>query len=397
MKFAFLVAEYNPFHNGHAYHIAETRQKSGADAVIAIMSGNFTQRGHPAVIDKYSRAEAAVRCGADCVVELPFPYATGAAPVFATGAVKIAGSLAVPGAGYILSFGSESGNLSALTEAAKILADEPEAFKHALKQKLKSGISYASATAEALLEIGCEQAAKTISGSNDILAVEYLKTLSSVKFLKPLAIKRKGGSEFETATKIRSIIESGKIDELVPFLPLSSYEIITENIKGGSTPDTEILGSLILYKLRSMPLDELSQIFDVQEGLHNRLKEFGAPKGSLEELLAVISTKRYSRSHLNRILLHMLMDLTAAKMEQYKAAVPYVKILALRESRKDILSGFGQGAAHIITRSDDCFSLPPILYDIYNIEKKASEIYALLMKNKYLRIQPQEKMRLIDM
>ena len=178
MKICGIIAEYNPFHNGHSYHMLSTREKTNCDYIICIMSGNFTQRGEPTIFDKWQRAKAAVLCGADLVIEIPTLFATSSAENFAYGSVKILDMLGVD----YLSFGSEIDDGDALNKLAKILVKEPKEYKKILKQKLSGGISFPVARKEALTAYTDDESiAKLVAGSNSILAIEYLKSLIKLK------------------------------------------------------------------------------------------------------------------------------------------------------------------------------------------------------------------------
>jgi predicted nucleotidyltransferase len=182
MKIAGIVAEYNPFHNGHQYHIEETKKQTGADYIIAVMSGDFVQRGAPAFLDKYERARAALLGGCDLVLELPVIYSTASAEFFASGAVRLLDGLGICA---FLSFGSEEGNLKPLYQLAELLTEEPEEYKRILKLHLKSGLSFPAAREQALEEYFLTNLKEMrnisipsfLKGSNNILALEYLKTL----------------------------------------------------------------------------------------------------------------------------------------------------------------------------------------------------------------------------
>ncbi|MDY4069290.1 MAG: nucleotidyltransferase family protein, partial [Lachnospiraceae bacterium] len=198
MKTAGIIAEYNPFHNGHKYHLEEVRRQTGADYLIIVMSGDFTQRGIPAVINKYSRARMALDAGVDLVLELPVCYATGSAAWFAQGAICLLDSL---GCVDLVSFGSECGDIDRLTAMAKILSEEPTAFTETLKHGLKEGLSYPTAREKALQSVLSAAASQektlrpTLSNPNDILGVEYCKALLEINSaITPHTVRRLGGA-----------------------------------------------------------------------------------------------------------------------------------------------------------------------------------------------------------
>lgn len=342
-----IIGEYNPFHNGHMYHLEESKKLTSSNYTVAIISGNFTQRGSTAIIDKWSRAEMAIRNGIDLVIELPLLYATSSAENFADGAIKILNSLKV--VDYI-SFGSETSNIDILSDLADVLYKEPIKYKSLLSHELKKGLSFPKARENALMMYleGNMKYLDVLSSPNNILGVEYIKALKKYKSnISPISIAR-----FETgyndvtysgniasATAIRNIIKNGAFDALKKLLPSSSYSILLKSIKEGHVvPDLSVFEKQIIYNLRSMYPEEIAELADVSEGLEFSLKNAADSCNTLEDLLNTIKSKRYTETRLQRILLYSLLNITKKDIELSKKTTPYVRVLGLNNRGKFLIS-----------------------------------------------------------
>ncbi len=329
MKTTAVIAEYNPFHNGHRYQLDAVRRTS--DAVIVIMSGAFVQRGAAAVFDKWIRAEAAILNGADLVLELPTAYALSTAQRFATGAVH---SLELTGVVDELCFGAETADAKLLEDTARILEEEPEDFTDPLKKGLSKGLSYPAARSAALPP----KMQGLLSSPNNILAVEYIRALIRLKSrIRPFPLLRKDAAHHDavpsgniaSATALRTLIENG--GDYAPYVPPSSFSLY----KNAPVYDTARLDTAILARLRLISAHELSRISDVTEGLENRLKAAAAASNSIGELLAAVKTKRYPLSRLRRILLYTLLGIEG----DISASIPdYLRILGMNDTGKRLLA-----------------------------------------------------------
>lgn len=237
-----IVTEYNPFHKGHAYMIEEAKRKSGADRVVVVMSGSFVQRGEPAIFDKWTRAEAALLNGADLVLELPVLFAAANAETFARAAVRI---LEESGIVDILCFGSESGDLYSMQEAAKLMVNETEEFQKLLKEQLDEGLSYPAARAKAL-ETVSHISSEILSRPNHILGLEYLKALDKYNCtMKPMTIKREGDYNspslameegYASAAAIRKALAEDRSTEAMTQLPENTHDIYNKALSLGTAP-----------------------------------------------------------------------------------------------------------------------------------------------------------------
>lgn len=324
MKVSGIVCEYNPFHNGHAYHIEETR-KNGATHIVCIMSGNFVQRGDLAVLDKFTRAELAVRSGADLVIELPVAYCLSSAEIFARGAVYLLDSL---GCVDEISFGSECGDMCKIISAMNI-ADEVSKTE-AVRMFREYGYTYPRAVSEILREID-KEAAEIISEPNNILAVEYLRALQYFKSdIKPFTIKRSGAlhdsketsQEFASASYIREHLESAR--KFVPEIWADALE--------SDTADMKYLERAVLYKIRTADDEEIWEISD-SRGLDKRI--YGNTAQSLDELFESVKSKNCTMAKVKRVILSLLIGIKGNDVAGFPS---YARVLAFNGRGKEVLS-----------------------------------------------------------
>lgn len=344
MKISGIICEYNPFHNGHLYHIEQTR-KNGATHIVALMSGNFVQRGDVAVLNKFERAKTAVRCGADLVIELPVAYCLSSAETYAKGAMYI-----LKGLGCVdeLSFGSECGDLSLLTAAVKAsyaCAKLPE-----LEDLMKLGNSYPKAL-QILIRQNCgDEIGKLFSYPNNTLAIEYLKAMVAVKLkIQPFTVKRNEmhdalttSGSIASASLIRQMMESNS-DDFDDLVPEDSSDAISASAGAGMVARFEHLERVLLYKLRTAQAEEIAALPEVGQGLENRIL-LARNETSLESMLLAIKSKRYPMSRIRRILLDLLIGI---KPEDTQNPPPYGRILAISERGRDILSAAKQAGTKL--------------------------------------------------
>ena len=344
-----IISEYNPFHNGHLHHLNESKKMSHSDYSIAIMTGNFTQRGEPSIVDKWSKTKMAIESGIDLVIELPTLYAISSAENFATGAIKILDSLGI--VDYI-SFGSECDDISILTDVANVLYNEPDEYKTLLSHELSKGESFPKAREKALMMYlnNVRRFANVLSSPNNILGIEYLKALQGQKSnIKPITVKREGSShkdniisrssKIASATAIRNVCLSNDFSLLENVLPDSSYTILTESIKMGNiVKNLSAFDKEIIYTLRKMSIEEIANLPDVSEGLEFALKSAANECNSVVELLSIVDTKRYTKTRFQRILLYAILGITKKDIQISKNIKPYIRILGFNNKGKGILS-----------------------------------------------------------
>ncbi|MBQ2932494.1 MAG: nucleotidyltransferase [Clostridia bacterium] len=376
MKTAAIVCEYNPFHNGHKFHIEETKQKLGADAVVLVMSGNFVQRGEVALFDKKLRAEAAIACGADLCIELPAVYSLASAEFFADGAIKILSSLGIVD---FLSFGAECEDLETLKNIAQLLADEPDDFSAAIKENLAKGVSFPLARAKAVSKILGSSAAEMISTPNNILAIEYIKAIISSKSrITPFAVLRKGADHDSTlpqeniasATFVRDLILNGQ--DFSQFVPDDAYKIF----KYAKIHSVKALEKAILCELAKTPAENLAKIADVGEGIENRIKAKTETASGLDELTDAVKSKRYTHSRIRRILLSALLGITDADRSMPPA---YIRILAQNEKGQKLISAAKKKSTLPLVRNTSQINKlgDPALKAVWERERMFDRIYDL--------------------
>lgn len=332
MKVAAVIAEYNPFHNGHLYHLNETK-RSGASHIIAVMSGSFTQRGEPALFTKFKRASAAIKNGADLVIELPVRYSLSSSQHFAEGAISIIKSI---GCVDLLSFGCECSDIGTLQNVVNAISDR--SVLTLTKQYYQSGMKYPDARSKALRDTGFSFASDILSGPNNLLAVEYLKALGSGS-IKPLAVKRIGSGHDDTeanaipsASFIRSAIRNN--NTYSQYVPSNSVEIYSSAINAGQYYVESSLDLPLLFKLRELSRTQLCNITDCRDGLGDRIFNASRSAGSISQLLQMSSTKRYTVSRIRRALMNAFIGIKGYDFPP----VPYARILAIGPGGKDILN-----------------------------------------------------------
>lgn len=346
MKVLGIVGEYNPFHNGHLLHLVKSKEIVHPDFVIAVMSGNFMQRGTPAIIDKWQRAELAVSQGIDMVVELPTVYAISSAEDFADGSIKVLKEMNIIN---FLSFGSECGDINKLETLADLLLNEPYDFKQLFTTELSTGISYPKAlynTTKKYFPNG-EEFASILESPNNTLGIEYIKAMKKNN-LKATVLTIGRNSEYYTENKeiINGIASGSTIRELVKenqkfhtAVPFETFETIMECKKQGNIIyGINNFSDIILYKARTMPIQNLSKIQGVTEGLENRIKKAAIESSSFDEFIQNIKTKRYTESKINRILTAMLLNITKDDVILAKKTRPYIRVLACNNNGKMLIS-----------------------------------------------------------
>ena len=366
MKVTGIIAEYNPFHQGHAYHLSRARELTGADRVLVVMGGNFMQRGEPAIIDKYTRTEMALRNGADLVLELPAASATGSAEYFAEGAVEL---LDASGVVNELCFGSELGELEPLEKAAELLLEEPEDYQELLRAELKKGKTFPEARETALSAFLPEQS--LLASPNNILAIEYIKALKRRKSsIRPLTIQRLGSyhgengqpagaphtvsgnlpESFASASTIRcqlhtlekQIVTSCEqpafgslMTALAKELPPSSFGLLKDVLLADRLVQAEDFSLPLHYRLMQAkePL-EFSVYLDVSEELSRRIYSLRQEFTGWNAFLDLVRTRQYTRSRVSRALLHILLDI-----RQEEVLPPtHLRVLGFRREASDLLS-----------------------------------------------------------
>lgn len=377
MRICGIVSEYNPFHNGHEKHIALTREKTGADFIVCIMSGNFVQRGEPAIFDKWTRAKCSLLGGADAVIELPLLTAVQSAEGFASGAVAILDAI---GADFI-SFGSETNDIDMLCSIAKTLCNESQTYKKTLKNYLKEGISFPKARMKAAFA----DAPEALNMPNAILGIEYLKSIFLHKYsIQPVVIQRIGqsyhsadiASSLASATAIRKALRENDFSGADNAMPKACGEFLSQQMLQGMKPVyPDYFDDALIYRLRLGGTDYIKTLHEVSEGLENRIYEASKYYRTRRELIEQIKTKRYTYTRISRILLYALLGITRTTIEQHNHnGVGYIRILGAKNS--EVLSEIYR-KSKVPMISGSVASSPYSKFDI-----SASDVYALSQDEK---------------
>lgn len=397
MKAVGIIAEYNPFHKGHQYHIEQSKKITGADAAIVVMSGDFVQRGEPAIFDKFTRTKMALASGADIVIELPVCHATGSAEYFAEGAVRLLDSLAVVDS---LCFGSEAGNLEQFKEIAMIFKKEPSLYQESLKKALKSGDTFPVARKKALThyltvnhsDIVCDT--MLLNDPNNILGIEYCKALLKRNSkIEPYTIMRTGQSyhaeqlpinhSYCSATAIRNILFESKdlqptIKLLQYYLPAAAYSILKDALHEKQINQPDDYSHFLNYILLTKTTKELESYFDVSVELANRIHKFQFQSLSFTNLAVALKTKQYTRSRVNRALLHILLNIRQidAKNIYFEKNAPYARLLGFQKHAAPLLRKIQDSSPIcLITKLADAKKmLSPNTYQMLNQDIKASQL-----------------------
>lgn len=394
-----LVVEYNPFHNGHLYHLLKSKEITKATHTVAIMSGNFLQRGEPALFDKYTRARAAVENGVDLVIELPTLFACQSAEIFSHGAIATLNSLNCINS---ICFGSEVGNIDILYTISKILVNEPNEFKISLKKYLNDGMLFPTARSNALfdyinennlVDISKDELLSILNSSNNILGIEYIKSLLKLKSnIKPYTITRINSeynsesidSSICSATAIRKALKNtDDISFASKVVPLPTYNILKTNIEKSFNPIFDEMFFDILSSIILRDSNELDKYFDVNEGIENKIYQSIFTSSNLEELHSLVKSKRYTLTKIKRTLNNVLLGITKDDMALVNDMnyIPYIRVLAFNDKGREILKAIKNNSEiNIINKfskisfaMDDAKFKTLIDYDI-----KASNMYNMI-------------------
>ncbi len=381
MKICALIAEYNPFHLGHLKQIEYIKSVLHAQKVVVIMSGNFTQRGEIAVLNKFTRAKHAIIAGADAVIELPTVFATANAESFATGAINILNSL---GSVDAICFGVESGEKQEYIDLARCLLDESKEFKRALKEHLDGGVSLAKAKFLAVKQVyGNRFNENLINSPNNVLGLEYTKAI--LKFNSKIDIfpmLREGDHNDKTfkkgvtsATSIREIIKTGKFKKLKDSLPAYVYHDLKQY------PFS--FDKLCIASLITASADDLKKIADCTEGLENRIKALSKDNHDIESLIEKVSTKRYPATRISRILANNLLKIKENLVKDCLFDPLYAKVLAVDNDKKEIISELSKNSSiPVLTRKSDILNLKKTAKTCYEKDVLASDLYNLITGEK---------------
>lgn len=373
------VAEYNPFHLGHEYMLKQVRDK-GFDSIIAIMSGNFVQRGDCAVSDKRSRTKMALACGADLVIELPLPYAMATAQKFAYGAAEL---IRATGCVDAIAFGSECGDADLISYTANLINGD---ITEQLRPFLDKGMTFAAAREKAIKEID-PMAAKLLRNPNDTLAVEYLSGLKN-SAIKPIAIKRIGAKHdgkaengYCSASEIRRMIRQGETSAAFEYMPDSAADILRKEIYNGLAPaDIGTAEIAMISKFRQMSISDIKELSDISEGLENRIASAIKNNVTLDAIAESVKSKRYTMARIRRILLSAYLDV---KSTYTCGQMPYIRVLGANETGRKVLSIMKKTASlPVVSRAKEINALDKRAVDMFSLECRSTDLYWLMTPQK---------------
>lgn len=404
MKIAAVVAEYNPFHNGHSYQLAQIRNTLDVDRIVVVMSGNFVQRGAPAMFDKYTRTKLALAGGADFVIELPVHFALGSAEFFAHGAVSILHAL---GNVSYLHFGSECGDLSLLQKIAEILVTEPAIYKESLQKNLKTGMTFPQARINAFQSYAHQHShwddvddAAVLSSPNNILGIEYLKALKRLgSSITPVTLQRSGAHyheqslstvEYPSASGLRSLFaQHNDLSILKPYMPHSVWNMLQTCAPFALNEDH--FSQMLHYKLLSLSTEQLFLYQDVTSDLAVRITNLLPEYTSFSNFAALVKTKDITYSRVSRILFHILLDI---KKESYQLSSDslYCRILGFRKESTDLLKAIKQTSSiPMISKLADApqyLSAPALHY--LKADLHAADLYRAVITATTMKALPNE-------
>lgn len=374
MNITGIITEYNPFHNGHLYHLREAKKNTNADAIICVMSGNFVQRGGPAIIDKWKRTEMALNNGVDLIIELPTYYAVSSAEFFAKGSVSILHNL---GTVNNLFFGSECGDVDKLTALSKILVNEDTQLKSLIKEHLAKGDTFAKAREKSLIQyLKDEEINKIITSSNNILGIEYIKSILRLNStITPSTLKREGSNyndknlsnSFSSATAIRELLKNkNSLENLKNLIPKESYEIFSK-LQDENYPLVfdEDMFKFIKYKIQTNCIN-FNNLYEITEGLENKLIKEITSSNSYEDFILKVKSKRYTYSKISRILTHIYLGLdsnTFLNIDNPNNL--YARVLGFNNRGREVLSLIKRNSSiPLITKVPRFTNNPLLQFDI---------------------------------
>ncbi|ERN53254.1 nucleotidyltransferase [Alkalihalophilus marmarensis] len=348
MKSVGVVVEYNPLHNGHAYHLQEARRMSQADVVVAVMSGSFLQRGEPAIISKWERAEMALHSGADVIVELPYAYSTQKAQTFAEGAVRILNHLKVD----CINFGSEIGEIESFIRLVNFMHTHKDAWDELVRNQLQAGVSYPRACMEAFNSLDHHESILSLSEPNNILGYHYTKAIIDSDFnIEAQTTKRTSANYHDpkvtdhpiaSATSIRKKVMSEKgdltgIKHVVPYVSMNILERYQHEY--GTFHSWDLYFPLLQFEIERSSIEQLREIYECEEGLEYRLKDTISNASNFKEWMEALKTKRYTWTRLQRLLTHVLTNTTKQEMKAITSEpLPYIRLLGMNPKGKEYVN-----------------------------------------------------------
>lgn len=396
MKVCGIVAEYNPFHNGHLYHLQETKRISDADYIIVIMGGNFMQRGIPAIMDKYERTRCALSCGADLVIELPSYYAAGSAEYFAMGAVSLLNKLGVTDT---LCFGSECGDAELLKHIAHIIVEESDTYQERLQSYLRAGATFPAARSAAILKTCPELSASIniLSTPNNILGIEYIKSIIRQESpITPITMKRFGsdyhdirlGINQSSASALRQALWTGThLSDLRDQIPETAYDILAAYLQNNKLLQLNDFSEILFYKLLSERPNGFECYVDVSPALSDRICNHIYKFNDYETFCDLLKTKDVTYTRISRCLYHILLNMRKSDLEFYMnelGITPYARVLGFRKDATPLLSEIDKHTCiPLVTKLADAHNiLSESAYEMLKKEIMINDIYSSIRASK---------------
>jgi predicted nucleotidyltransferase len=395
MRAVGLIVEYNPFHNGHAFHLLASKEAAEADIVIAVMSGNFLQRGEPALVSKWHRTQMALLNGVDIVFELPYCFATQKAETFANGAVSILNAVGCD----TLCFGSESGDISSFLQTIEYLDTQHSSFNKNIKQFIDTGVSYPKALSLAFQQLPESEKYLDLSRPNNILGLEYIKAIKhQTSDVNPLTIPRKNANYHDqdfssatiaSATSIRKAIfadNNGK-SVIEQYVPAPTKQILKEYLQTYQVfHQWENYWSYLQFRLIHSSPGELREVYEMEEGLENRLQTAALSANTFQEFMEQIKTKRYTWTRLQRLCVHILTNTKKEELARLSEKASYLRLLGMTTRGKEYLNKNKSHLSIPLISKLSSFKDKEIILDI-----KAARVYSLgvpsHLKNKMMRLE----------
>jgi len=381
MKAVGVIVEYNPFHNGHAFHLKASKEAAKADVVIAVMSGNFLQRGEPALVSKWYRTKMALLNGVDLVFELPYRFAVQKAETFANGAVSILNAACCES----FCFGSESGDISDFNQTIGFIKEQQHLFEEKIHQFMDTGVSFPKAASLAFQQLSGSAKYLDLAKPNNILGLEYIKAVNQQKsMIKPLTVPRKNANYHDahfasetiaSATSIRKAIfsnEDGKT-EIDQYVPLPTKQLLKEyHYQFHVFHQWENYWSFLQFRLLHCLPDELREIYEVEEGLENRLLAAALEAGSFQEFMQKVKTKRYTWTRLQRLCVHILTNTKKIEMTNLSEKASYIRLLGMTSKGKEYLNKRKKDFSLPLVSKLSSYKGSEILLDV-----RSARVYAL--------------------
>lgn len=402
MKIVGFIAEYNPFHNGHSYHIQKALELTGADAAVVVMSGDYVQRGAPAILPKRFRVRAALESGVAAVLELPVCYATGSAELFALGSVSLLNSLGIIDS---ICFGSECGDLQILQQLADILYEEPRRYQYTLKQYLKNGISFPAARQLAVSAYFAEKSlpdhSSLLGEPNNILGIEYLKALKKTgSHMQAFTIQRMSSSYHDTilrpsyssASAIRTLFESRQTDDSLFFgklaaqVPSGHWKQLKKEYRQKYPVFLNDFSLLLKYKLLAQSKTQLTEYLDISEELANRICNRQNEFIHYTQFAEILKTRELAQTRIFRALLHILLDIREDDVKIYlsEGIHYYARLLGFREDSAKVVSEIAKkGQLPLLTQPGHCNQLSEHGRRMLRTDIFASNLYHSVITDKY--------------